>query len=363
MKKYPDNRLFSLDALRGLDMILLTVVGPLIMAAQASWNCFSPAFMRQFSHLWGGFTLWDLIMPLFIFMCGSAIPFALDRRLKEGRGIFWRHVLARVALLWIMGGLVQGNWITLDPKMMTPFSNTLQSIAVGYLTVALVMSFGSRALTIVVPIVLAVGYTLALASTGDYSQFGNVAFLVDHAILGAVLPAANRFVAQPSHYTWFLTSAMFAAMAFAGYHATRILQSAWSAWGKAGALLAYGVALLALGLVSEIWIPCIKQIFTLSSAAQAMGWSVLALDVLYVVTDVWKFRKGMAGVLLFGQMALVAYFVSHFFAPVLTSLAHLLGDGILSRLPKSCGAFGIRLLTVIAMTVVMLFWRRIKGSR
>ena len=39
--------------------------------------------MAQFRHPWGGFALWDIIMPLFIFMCGAAIPFALTRRLDE----------------------------------------------------------------------------------------------------------------------------------------------------------------------------------------------------------------------------------------------------------------------------------------
>ena len=71
--------------------------------------------MGQFSHGWVCFTLWDIIMPLFIFMCGAAMPFALGRRLREGRGVFWRRVLSRVALLWAMGGLVQGNWAESDP--------------------------------------------------------------------------------------------------------------------------------------------------------------------------------------------------------------------------------------------------------
>ena len=79
-------RLFSLDVLRGLDMMLLTVVGPLVCAAQKGWNCFPDWFMRQFNHGWECFTLWDIIMPLFIFMCGAAMPLALERRLKKGGG-------------------------------------------------------------------------------------------------------------------------------------------------------------------------------------------------------------------------------------------------------------------------------------
>ena len=64
---YSPNRLFSLDLLRGLDMLLLTVIGPLVHGFNASWKL-SDGFMGQFRHGWECFTLWDIIMPLFIFM-------------------------------------------------------------------------------------------------------------------------------------------------------------------------------------------------------------------------------------------------------------------------------------------------------
>lgn len=358
---YPETRLFSLDVLRGLDMLLLTVVGPLLVAAQKSWACFPDAFMGQLKHGWVCFTLWDIIMPLFIFMSGAAIPFALGRRLKEGKGVFWRHVLARVALLWFLGGLVQGNWMTLDPVQVSPFSNTLQSIAVGYLIVAATMALGRRGAMIAVPIVCAAVYTIVLAVDGDYSKFGNAAYKIDHAVLKALLPETSRWVTNPSHYTWFLSSLMFAVMAFAGYHATRILQSRETPWRRVGTLFAYGAALLTLGLVSEIWIPCIKPIYTLSFTAQAMGWCVLALVALHVVNDLWKIRCGFSFVLLFGQMALTAYFVSHFFHSVLAAFAHLMGDGILSWLPASASAFGQALFSVIGLVAAMLVWRSAKA--
>ena len=80
---YDSGRLFSLDLLRGLDMFLLTVIGPLVIATQTGWKCFPEPFYRQFHHAWEGFVLWDIIMPLFIFMCGAAVPFALRKRLQE----------------------------------------------------------------------------------------------------------------------------------------------------------------------------------------------------------------------------------------------------------------------------------------
>ena len=113
---YPEGRLFSLDLLRGLDMFYLavvaTILSPLFLALGAD-----PVWGRFFcSHPWEGFTLYDLIMPLFIFMCGAAIPLALGRRMVGGRPApgFWGHVWSRFALLWFLGMLAQGNLATLD---------------------------------------------------------------------------------------------------------------------------------------------------------------------------------------------------------------------------------------------------------
>ena len=355
-------RLMSLDVLRGLDMLLLTAVGPVVLAVQAGWNCFPEGFVRQFDHGWECFTLWDIIMPLFIFMCGAAMPLALEKRLSRGRGVFWRHVLSRVALLWFLGCLVQGRLITLDPLRMSPYSNTLQSIAFGYLVVATVMSLGSRVMMFAVPIALTVGYALLLAVGGDYTQYGNLAFRIDHAILGWLLPAENEFVKTPSYYTWFLTSAMFATMTFVGYHATQILRLDRPESQRVALLGGYGIGLLAVGCASEPWIPCIKPIYTLSFTAQAMGWCVLLLDVLYVLTDVLQVRRGLAPAVFFGRLALCAYFVSHFFRTVLASLAHLLGDGLVTLLPKSAAPLVICLLTVASMVFVMFMWRCFKLS-
>ena len=354
-------RLFSLDALRGLDMILLTVVGPLVCAAQKGWKCFPDGVMRQFSHGWECFTLWDIIMPLFVFMCGAAVPFALERRLKEGRGVFWRHVLGRVALLWILGGLVQGRWVTLDLLQVSPFSNTLQAIAIGYLAVAAAMSFRSRMLMVASPIALAAVYTVLLAFDG-YGEYDNMAFRIDHAVLSGILPKDSTWVAKPSHYTWFATSLMFAAMTFVGYHATRILLAGWTKWRKAGVLAAYGGVLLAVGFVSEIWIPCIKPIFTLSFTAEAMGWCVLSLAALYVVNDILMLRRGLDVALFFGRMALSAYFISHFFAPVLRAAAHLFGDGLVAYLPSSSASFVLALFEVAALVAAMEIWRMSKAN-
>ena len=354
------NRLFSLDVLRGLDMLLLVAIGPLVRQSNAAWHWCSPWFVGQFQHNWSGFTLWDLIMPLFIFMCGAAIPFALGKRLNEGAGVFWRHVLSRVALLWFLGGLIQGQWASLDPLKMAPYANTLHAIAVGYLAAAAVMCVRSRVFAICVTALLALAYTLFLSFGGDYSEFGNAAFKFEQPIREAIYPDRHMRLVKPSYYTWYPTSLMFIVMTMCGYFATEILRSAGTPRRKAIALFAYAGGLLAVGFGVSPWIPVIKPIFTLSFTALAMGWSVLSLAVLYVLCDILMFRRGWGLVLLFGQVALTAYFVSHFFRPVLDSFARTVAQGILPHVAEGTRPFVLEVFMVIATIGVMYAWRRLK---
>ena len=355
-------RLYSLDLLRGLDMMLLVVIGPIVQAMNRAWGL-PPAFMGQFRHGWECFTLWDIIMPLFIFMCGAAVPFALSRRLENGKAgwQFWKHVLVRVAMLWVLGMVVQGKLLSLDWHQMSPYSNTLQSIASGYLAAACVMLIPSLKVRIAVPIAFAAIYSLMLIFGGDYTEFGNFAYKVDHSIFVAILPADNPFVMKPSHYTWFTTSLMFAAMTLSGYFATEILRGEGEKWTRAKRLFIYGGALEVVGWAVSPWIPVIKPIFTLSFTAQAMGWCVIALAILYVLTDILMLRRGLWVVILFGQCALTAYLVGGFFRPVPTKLAEIVTQGF----PH---AFGVKeampvvnaIVVAVAITLVLAAWRRLR---
>ena len=355
---YSEKRLFSLDLLRGLDMLLLTVIAPLVWGLQKTFGCFPDAVMGQLNHNWLGFTLYDIIMPLFSVMCGAAMPFSLERRLREGLRPFLRHVLGRVVLLWCLGGCVQGNWLSLDPQTFCPFANTLQAIAAGYLATALMMIVPSRVFGYALPVVLAGSYAVLLGC--DFTETDNLALNLERAFRSAVVPADNVFNDQP--YTWVLTTLMFAAMTMCGYHATRILIGTGTAPRKAFCLAAYGLVLLVAGLVAAIWIPVAKPVYSLSFTLQAMGWCILSLAALYVVCDIWRFRRGTSLVLLFGQFALTAYIVRELFAEVLEKLAVVLGSG-LDRLLHGGGEQGIVIQLIVAVELVaaLAVWRRLKS--
>ena len=358
-------RLFALDSLRGLDMLFLCVVQPIIMGVAHNFGFADTEaypFMRMFQHYWGGFTAYDLIMPLFIFMGGAAVPLALKKRLDaEGRPTvaYWKHVVIRFATLWFLGMVAQGRLRSCDPGQFVYFSNTLQSIAVGYVVAALVFLLKSRTLQIGVTVALAAVYGLALQFFGDYSVSGNFAMKVDLAFVGLLQPSGH----DTGCYTWYFTSLMFGVMALCGMHSTLILRSPCAPWRKAGTLAALGVLLFAGGLALErAGVPCIKQIYTVSFTGQAMGVSILLLASLYVVNDIWMCRRGWWVVQLFGQCALMAYMLGLIFRVVPDAASRAIFGELAKRIGGPWEDLVIQLGLAAVLTFALHLWREHKRS-
>ena len=144
MEKKKLNRLESLDVLRGFDLFCLVVLEmvlhPLAHAIDMPWF---NSFMWGFSHVeWEGFSTWDLVMPLFLFMAGVSMPFSLSRyKDMPDKMAVYRRIGKRVLLLWVFGMMCQGNLLALDPDRVYLYSNTLQSIAMGYLIASLLFLY------------------------------------------------------------------------------------------------------------------------------------------------------------------------------------------------------------------------------
>ena len=352
-------RLYSLDLLRGLDMFLLVVIGPFANALNET-AALPARVMGQFHHNWGGFTLWDIIMPLFLFMCGAAIPFALPKRMENGRaGLrYWRHVAARVALLWVLGMVAQGRLLSFDALLVNPFNNTLQAIASGYLVAAAVLCIPSRKVRIAVPFALAAGYAALLHFGGDYTPDGNAATRFEYWILPRITPEGSKALAMADPgYSWWATIPMFGVMTLCGMAATDILLSDATPGRRLGRLTALGAALLAGGWALSPWIPPIKHIFTLTFTAQAMGWCCLALAALYALADILQLRRGMGIFILFGQTSLMAY-MCHEFWTVFRAFGGMFASGAEHLFGPSAVPLAVWFASSALLVAVLHVWRK-----
>ena len=172
-------RLASLDILRGFDLFLLVFFQPVFAALARQLNLpFLNDILYQFDHeVWEGFRFWDLVMPLFLFMTGASMPFSLSKYVGMS-GSYWlvyRRILRRVFLLFIFGMIVQGNLLGLDSSHIYLYSNTLQSIAVGYLIAAVIQLHFSFRWQIGITLLLLFIYWIPMTFLGDFTPAGNFA--------------------------------------------------------------------------------------------------------------------------------------------------------------------------------------------
>ena len=68
-----NDRLLSLDVLRGVDIFLLVGLQPVLLKVLSSLDVsfLNNTLLYHLDHAqWEGFRLWDLVMPLFLFMSG-----------------------------------------------------------------------------------------------------------------------------------------------------------------------------------------------------------------------------------------------------------------------------------------------------
>lgn len=99
-------RLRSLDALRGFDMLWIIGLAELFVhLGLVTDSRLLDAFAEQNKHVpWAGLRMHDLIFPLFMFISGMAVPYALGGRRERGvplsplLGGVWRRALILVLL-------------------------------------------------------------------------------------------------------------------------------------------------------------------------------------------------------------------------------------------------------------------------
>lgn len=326
MENQQPQRLESLDVLRGFDLFMLVGLETAIhqLASAVDTPSFH-SFMWCFTHVdWEGFSPWDLVMPLFMFMSGITIPFALSRyKHTNNQTSVYRRILKRVILLWIFGMMCQGNLLGLDPNRIYFYSNTLQAIAMGYLIASLLYLHTRIRTQIIVAAGLLLGFWGAMEwitvqgyGGGNYTPDGNLAEWIDREVLGRFRDGASMMngevvFADWYRYTWILSSLNFGVTVLTGTFAGYILKDKeWMPKRKLTYLLAIGAAMVAIGWIWGIWHPVIKKLWTSSMTLVSSGYCFLLMALFYYLIDYKGWKKYSGWLKVYGMNSIVAYMLT-----------------------------------------------------
>lgn len=100
-------RLLSIDALRGFDMLLISGAGSFILLLNGKTGIpWIDAIALQMSHpAWHGFTFYDFIFPLFLFLAGVSLSFSLNKGIEKGmpNQELYRKAARRMLVLICLG--------------------------------------------------------------------------------------------------------------------------------------------------------------------------------------------------------------------------------------------------------------------
>lgn len=311
-----NKRLASLDILRGLDMFLLVFLQPVFMSvAEAADIDWLNSLTYHFLHAeWEGFRFWDIIMPLFMFLCGTAMAFSFTRYSKEvSRWPIFTRILKRVLILWFLGMVVQGNLLALDSRSLYLYSNTLQAIAAGYFIGAIIILNLSVRWQIAATALLLLIYWLPMTFCGDFSPEGNFAEMVDRSVLGHWRDkvywdeAGNWHFYAPYTYTWIWSSLTFGVTVMLGYFAGVIIRKNARDIHAVYLLSAIGAALILLSLLWNLQMPIIKHIWTCSMTLFAGGICFILMAAFYWWIDLREHSFGLNWLKIYGMNSITAY--------------------------------------------------------
>ena len=298
-------RLRSLDAFRGLTIVLMLLVNNIAL----DW-----ATPKQLQHApWNaGITIADLVFPWFLFCVGAAIPFAAASFRRKGLPA-WRYdvkVFGRTASLLLLGCLIDCSLQYHQQHRLLFTLGVLQLISLAYLVAALLYD-----LPLVRRMLIAAGMLI--------SYWAALMFLPVPGVGAGMLSETNNLI-------WHLNISYLSAVNLWGLPSV-IPTAALVLIGTAiGDLLraegienrmrviwlgVIGVALIALGFIWNLHLPFNKGLWTPAYILLTAGIGTLLLGLFYHILDVAHWWRWSQPLLVFGSNAILAYV-----APILVKL-------------------------------------------
>ena len=332
----PSQRVLSIDILRGLTIALMILVN-------------DPGDSRvayaQLDHAdWNGFTLTDLVFPIFLLLIGCSIVYSTISRLSRGesRKSLALHIVRRSAALFLIG-----CFLHLYPEFhlgTLRFYGVLQRIALCYLCSALLFLWVRRPRDLVlISAALLVGYWLIMRfapvpgaghPVQDFplmDRFNNPVSWLDRQVVAFTqrwLHTGTLYRGSHANDPMGVISTLPAiASTLIGIVTGLWMRSANPPLRKFSILSITGSVLIVGGLLWNPWFPINKNLWTSSYVLLSAGIALVLLAVLYWLIDIRHVQdhSRIASALLwpwqvFGTNAIFAYIIAETLNPTLDAI-------------------------------------------
>ena len=359
-------RLVSLDALRGFDMLFI-MGGAGLIASLAEWfPCdFTAVLAEQMEHVeWNGLRHHDTIFPLFLFIVGISFPFSLAKQRGQGRSEWAIHqkVLVR-GLLLVFLGMVYNGLLDFDFENLR-VASVLGRIGLAWMFAALIfMQTGWRVRAVITSALLVGCWLLAgfvpapdaqgadiLTAEGSIVGYIDRILLPGRVLYGSIdpegilgtVPAIATALLGMFAGEWVKMGAEVSGerlenTASPGKSPASGHSSLPTAKGRVLWMLLAGIVMLALGLLWGEVFPVNKKMWTSSFVLVVGAYSTLMFALFYYIIDVLRWRRWTFFFTVIGMNSITIYLAQRFVRFSYTS--EKLFGGLVGLMPEDSCAF------------------------
>jgi predicted acyltransferase len=329
-------RFFSLDIFRGATVCLMILVNN-----PGSWQHIYPPLEHA---SWHGLTPTDIVFPFFLFAVGNALSFVMPRLQSGGEWAFWKKILKRSLLIFLIGlflqwwpfvkwsgdHLVFRNWVDPnDPESGIRILGVLQRIALCYFFASVIIYyFKTRGAFYIGMILLLLYWALCyIANPSDpYSLQNWFGTAIDKKILH--IPHMYKGEGIPFDPEGIMSTIPAIAEVIFGYLVGDYIQNKSKAPGSladskhsenygpyqmVAGLFVAGMALILAGFCWDMVFPINKKIWTSSFTVYTSGLATITIATMIYLIEYKNWRGWLTKFFnVFGKNALFVFALSSF---------------------------------------------------
>ena len=337
-------RLLSLDALRGFDMLWIMGGALLIegLARLTGWS-FLEWFAGQQEHAdWHGFHFEDNIFPMFLFMAGVSMPFSILKRQERGDSMkdIYFHLVKRTVILILLGMVYNGVQVFKPGHYR--LASVLSRIALGSFFAALIVLNSKKKWHYIWFAGILIFYWILSAFTsapgfamGDLTREGCFAGYVDRLLIPWSMPWENGMI-EPEGILSTIPSVATGLLGVLTGHFLRTDYPEWSKLKKGIVMGVVGISFVLLGYLWDMAFPINKKLWTSSFVVFAGGWSLIFFSIFYLIIDVWGYQKWAFFFIVIGANSILSYLMQPVFN--MWHIRDFFFGGILHHAPEAWAA-------------------------